>query len=307
MMRLSRVGFFTLGLGIAAMAVGVGVAACSSSSSGGGAALTSCSTNALEILFNPMYSASDGTHMFQIPAVVNGIEGSAITWSSSNSSLVTLAPDSDTGGILITTNGAGTVNIIASAGSLCGSSPLTITQNQPTDWTIGNARYNDGNAVHFGHGPGGMGGGDAGEMTTPDAGPACTNCHGPTATNGAFNDIAHTPEQTGGFSDSDLISIVISGEVPGWSLDGGMSPDAGYFDPSIISYRAWHSFHQWSDITADEQPGIVCYLRSLTPSAQNGSAANFGGHMFGDGGMGMHRDGGGGGMMMPPPGDAGGE
>ena len=36
------------------------------------------------------------------------------------------------------------------------------------------------------------------------------------------------------------------------------------------------SFHQWNDITAAEQPGIVCYLRSLAPASQTGRQ-NFGG------------------------------
>ena len=51
----------------------------------------------------------------------------------------------------------------------------------------------------------------------------------------------------------------------------------------------WHSFHQWSDITADQYPGMIAYLRSLQPETQTGtsSIANFGGggRRFGDGGM----------------------
>jgi hypothetical protein len=248
----------------------------SGSSSSGTVTPASCSTpDGLGIVFSPMYSAYEPTHTYQLPAVVNGVDPTTITWGSSDPTMVTLESDPATGGTMITMQKSGTVQIVATAGSLCGSATLTITAATPEDWATGNARYNDGTVLHFGRG-------DAG-TTVPDAGgPACTNCHGPTADGGAFNDIAHTPEQTGGFSDSDLTGIVVDGVVP----------DGGYFDPTIISYARWQKFHQWSDIQGTEQQGIVVYLRSLTPTPQNGSA-NFGGQH--DGGFphdGGHRDGG---------------
>ena len=71
----------------------------------------------------------------------------------------------------------------------------------------------------------------------------------------------------------------------------GTVPDGGYYDPSIIPYMFWQFFHKWSDLTPDQQTGIVVYLRSLKPKAQSGKF-NFGGMMPGGG---------------PPPGfDAGG-
>jgi hypothetical protein len=91
-----------------------------------------------------------------------------------------------------------------------------------------------------------------------------------------FQDVAHTPQQTGGFSDDDMLNIVLDGVVR----------DGGYFDPSIISYQNWQIFHQWKDITPDQQTGIVVYLRSIPPAAQMGivdfTAA--GGTPAGDGG-----------------------
>jgi hypothetical protein len=112
-------------------------------------------------------------------------------------------------------------------------------------------------------------------------GPACTNCHGLAAMSGPFRDIAHTPEQTGGFSDQDLIDIVVNGVVP----------DGGYFDNAILPYDRWQRIHKWDDITDDQKFGMVVYLRSLTPTSQTGTA-NFGGRMRRDGGMGG---------MGPPP------
>jgi hypothetical protein len=145
---------------------------------------------------------------------------------------------------------------------------------------------------------------DGGSFYERDGGTACNNCHGPTAMSGPYKDVSHTPEQTGGFSDTDLIGIITEGIIP----------DGGYFDPAVINpacdgsadctaaaFQTWHSFHRWADITSDEYAGIVTYLRSLTPVAQNGSP----GANFGRGGGGGRRDGGPPGMMRMGGGDAG--
>src|SRR5579872_5628278 len=103
------------------------------------------------------------------------------------------------------------------------------------------------------------------ELMADGGGPACTNCHGETATNGPFTDVSHTPEQTGGFSDDEILNIVLHGTFP----------EGGYFDPTIAPYAAWQNFHRWADIQPDQQRGIITYLRSLTPAPQKGQV-NFG-------------------------------
>ncbi len=267
-----------------------------------GGGTTACtSTSALQILFNPMYSAFDGAHSFQIPAIVNGASNTGLSWSASPASAVTIAPDPSSGGVLITMQQAPSspVTITANAGGQCGTATLDITSATAAQWQTGNARYNSGVPFYpqcvvknlpFPPPDGGC----------PDAGPACTNCHGPTAmAQFGFQDIAHTPEQTGGFSDQDMIGIFTQGVVPGCGTTGACK-DGGYFDPTIISipdggptaYEVWHSFHQWTDIQGPDQQAMVVYLRSLTPTPQTGSS-NFGGGRPGDGGFG------------PPPFDAG--
>ncbi len=239
-----------------------------------------CASPVIEIAFAPMFSAFDGVHTFQVPAIVDGIMGAAVVWSSSDPTMVDLQPDAKTGGVLITVQKAGAVDIIASAGNLCGSSKLTITAGTPEEWEAGNQRYNNGIVLQPGRPPGaggggpradGGGGGDGG----PSREVACTNCHGPTA-NGPFKTVAHTPQQAGGFSDSDLTSIVTKGVIP----------EGGYFDPTIVPYEQWQRFHRW-DMTPEAMRGMLLYLRSLTPAPQTGSS-NFGGR--GDGGV--RRDGG---------------
>jgi hypothetical protein len=221
--------------------------------------------------------------------------------------------------VLITVAGmgdtAGHVTVIAteSDGS-CGTSVLTITKNTVQDWMTGNSRYNngtvlmpyvpeggypmfdgnfpDGGFIFDGNFPDGFTydgpffSADATSIAEVDGGTACTNCHGPTATNGPFKTVSHTPEQTGGFSDTDLANIILNGQVP----------DGGYFDPTVLvpncdggptcsaqAMRIWHFFHRWSDITPDELPGVICYLRSLTPQSQTGMS-NFGGFFRRDAG-----------------------
>jgi hypothetical protein len=254
-------------------AVALGLLGASCSSSSGGASPGSgtpdatavptlldptCTNGGLTIAFNPMYSAFDGTHTFQVPAVVVG-SNQEVTWFG-DSSMVGMQADLERPNeVLITMLKPGITTIhVQSADGKCASAPLTISAALESDWEIGSKRYNDGISVHLAGPPmpgtgspleqGGMGG------------PACTNCHGETATKSAFTDVSHTPEQTGGFSDDDLLSIILRGTFP----------PGGAFDWSIVSYPVWQNFHRWTDITADQQKGIIVYLRSLTPVPQKG-------------------------------------
>lgn len=281
-----------------------------------------CANPTLKLAFSPMYSAfipGDTTHTFQVPAVTD--DGSAATWSISDPTQAQLVAQNFNGlpGVMITLQGAATnthgdLTVVATASDgTCGSALLHITSTTEDNWQIGDARYNNGVSLTLGP-PAGLDGGvppgrgqrpdgggmggfrptGGGSFFERDGGTACTNCHGPTATSGPYKDVSHTPEQTAGFSDDDLIQIITKGEIP----------DGGYFDPSVLvagcdggaqcTQRAqmqWHAFHQWADITPDQYPGMIAYLRSLQPESQTG-AANFGGggnRRRGDGGMPMRR------------------
>ncbi len=294
------------------------------SSGAPGGACAAANANALTIAFAPMYSAvipGSTAQTFAVPAIVSGVSSGSITWSAScgsapcgcatgsctASDAVELAADESTGGILITMNpsysgwgAAGSitaVTMMANAGGvLCGSSTLNVTVSTEANWQAGSARYNDMIALASMMGA---------PPPTPDGGfrYACTDCHTPKVPGvdagfSPFNDVAHTPEQTGGFSDSDLLDIVQEGVVPGYSDAGAAGANAGYFDPSILPYEAWHRIHHWN-LEGAEVAGIVTYLRSLTPAAQDGTS-NFGGYGGGpppDGGYHFHHhDGGFGGV-----------
>ena len=260
--------------------------ACSSDSSsnaapgttgGTPAANGSCAKSQLEILFPRMYSAfTGGPQKFQVPAVVNSIDPAALQWSAADASMVSLQPTED--GVMITVQKPGTTTIVASAGGLCGTALLTVTQATQDDWMVGSMRYNEGIVLR--PGMGGLGGrGDAGAAAREAA---CTNCHGDSATMGPFKTVAHTPQQTAGFSDAELIDIMTKGVIPA----------GGYFDDTIVSRQQWSNFHRW-DMTPEEAKGLVVFLRGLTPAPQKGMRGDFGGGFNRpDGGFGGRGDGG---------------
>ena len=209
----------------------------------------------LSLLFSPMYSAYDGVHDFKVPAIVQGVQGAK--WSARPADAVDLEPDSSTGGVMITTRKAGKVLIIARAGKLSGSADLFVTDAKPEDWELGEMRYN--NAIPFPMFDGGFpeagipdGGMPGSQYSLPDD-LQCSNCHGDGA---QALDVEHSPQQTGGYSDDDLATIVTM----------GMKPKGAKFHtpfPPALYAR----FHTW-DATPEELKGIIIYLRSLDPKSQ---------------------------------------
>ena len=63
-----------------------------------------CTSNSLQVLFSPMYTYWDGVHSFQIPVVAQGVAATSVSWTASDTDKVSLAPDPNTGGIMITVN-----------------------------------------------------------------------------------------------------------------------------------------------------------------------------------------------------------
>jgi hypothetical protein len=189
-----------------------------------------------------------------------------IQWAASDSTkvdlnstpgAVTLDPRSPAfPSAMVTTKDVGDVDIVASYhGQNCGKSTLHITSATEADWTKGDSRYNSGTIIAVGSQ------GAISRLQDQDGGAdaKCTNCHGSGATMGNFKTVEHTPEQTGGFSDSELTNIFTMAIIPPGS----------YFDPSVIAQSRWTQFHQWN-MTPDQAKGIVIYLRALAPAPQTG-------------------------------------
>ncbi len=305
------------------LALAAGLAACSSSTNSTTNGGPSCTdTTALTITFSPMYSGSDGVHLFQIPAVVSGVNTANVAWyvDPNVASLVPTNASQQTeglGDVIVTTIDAGTTTVIAEVVSsdgggtgVCGTSTLTVATYTPDDYDAGFTRYFQGVKIT-------ADGGCASYMALLNgqfSGAACSNCHEAT---GSLNygpltiaTVAHTPEQTGGFSDTDLTNIIKNGQMPDANFFTGLDATGNV---TGLTYAEWQQFHKWTFDSDAELNGVICYLRSLPPTPQLGSA-NFGrGGGRGDGGRtGGSRDGGfgggDGGMFhcgFGPPGDGG--
>ncbi len=250
-MKTWRLGLVLGTFGLASLAA---ITACS------GAADADSSASALgeelEIQWPEMYSAFDGEHTFKIPAKVDGVK--KVKWSAEDPDMVDLDPQSD-GSVLITVRKAGKTKIIAKAGGLRGEAPLEVTEAGKDDWKNGNDRYNNG--VTWKRGSGGGGGGDAGgggRRGPPDPTLACTNCHAA----GKTDPVQHTPMQTAGYTDEEIISIFTEGKKP----DG--------VEQRIMPIERWSKMHKWK-MEPEETKGLVVYLRSLEPKSQG--PVDFGG------------------------------
>lgn len=279
--------------------LGTGLYACSApDASSTSSESASTEGEALEIQFPKMYSAFDQDHEAKLPAIVSGV--SKVKWSASDPEMVDIETQAD-GSAMITVRKAGTVTILAKAGSLTGEAPLVITEAQDGEWEAGNQRYNNGVVLKRGGGrPDGgweAGGGNGGGSPDPARQQAsCTNCHGSGGGDDS-HDVQHTPMQTAGYTDAELITIFTKGRKP-----------AGV-EQRVMSADRWSKIHQWS---MDEfaVKGLVVYLRTLEPKSQG--TVDFGGHGPKGGGKGKGKgggkgDGSGSGTGTGSDGDAGGE
>jgi hypothetical protein len=245
--------------------LGAATYACSAPGGGTGSGEANSTEGELEIHFPKMYSAYDGTHEFKVPAVV--ISSKKVHWSVSDPEIADIDTLSD-GSAMITVRKAGNVTVIAKVGSVKGEAPLTIVESKDNEWEAGNQRYNNGTVLTRGKGKGkgegGGGGADGGGGMGgfKDKQLSCTNCHGG-AGGDETKDVEHTPMQTAGYSDAELVTIFTKGEKP-----------AGVPQRVMMKKDRWSKMHQWQ---MDEfaVKGLVVYLRSLEPKSQG--PVDFGG------------------------------
>lgn len=247
-----------------AMWISIALATCA------GTAVTACSSQSanslteedgIEIQFPKMYTAiTDGQRKFQVPAIVNGVK--SVKWSASPTGMVDLESGSDGQSVTIIPRKAGKVSIIAKSGSLKGTADLEIVQSTEEEWGYGNDRYNNGVTLKRPERP--DGGAEGGKPTRQpaDSSLACTNCHA----NGK-QDVEHTPMQTAGYTDDELVAIFTQGEKP----EGA--------EMRVMKNKAqWSAMHKWT-METEETRGIVVYLRALEPKSQGD--IDFGGHRQG--------------------------
>jgi len=178
------------------------------------------------------------------------------------------------GGRLLTTKGSGNTVVKVSGTTKAGvkvrgEATLKISKASADEWTKGDSRYNNGKMLDLGGlrpmmaAPGeGLCGVPIGAIDIPKDS-ACSNCHN---SQNAFS-IEHTPTQTAGYSDDDLIQIFTKAQKPvGGTFNSPILKPLAANNPAMAEclYKA---FHTW-DIDPETQRGVVFKLRSITPKKQ---------------------------------------
>ena len=303
--------------------------------SGGGG-----TSDGLTLKFSPMFSAYDGVHIFKVPVQVEGADPASVEWSASKEGMVDIEPTPDGVMLTTLAGGEVTIMAKAGdlgASSLLTITEVApeiydlgkerynngipafdvpnFDGGLPTfggDGGFSFPGFGDGGFAFpeggfgsfFGDGgfrrpDGGFGGfgGDGGLPSFIDNESACTSCHG---VGSDSIDVEHTPQQTGGYSDDDLVGIFTMGKKPEGAgfhalpdLDAytaeqrqaaqdtlaGFGIDLAQIANSLGITRVtdqssldrlearWSRDHQWQ-MTEDEKMGIVIYLRSLEPKSQ---------------------------------------
>jgi len=232
----------------------------------------------VSIIFSPMYSAFGGAQTYQLPATIDQaaldekaldqVIESTIKWKVDPKFASTEKYAALPGGVLLTTKSAGTTTVSVEAKTkgrltVAGTAQLQITKAEQADFDSGEARYNNNVAIDFGMlGAGAMGGG-GGPMSFLTAIPrdsSCANCHN--NDNGLV--VEHTPQQTAGYSDEELIQIFSMGAKP---MDATFNSPFLKMVPEQFVTRLYTALHTW-DIAPEVAKGVVFKLRSIPPRTQ---------------------------------------
>lgn len=251
-----------LAAALAFSTLGATIFACSGADPLGDAASASSGDEDLVVHFPKMYSAHDGEHEFKVPAAVEGVKN--VKWSVSDPEVADIERQAD-GTAMITIRKPGSTKVIAKAGGLQGSATLEVSAAEDGAWEAGNQRYNNGVILKRGEGRRDGGAGPSSDPSRKQA--SCVNCH---ATQG--QDVEHTPMQTAGYTDAELVAIFTEGTKP-----------EGVPQRVMMNKSAWQRIHRW-EMDEFAVKGIVVYLRSLEPKSQGETDfGGFGGRGRGDG------------------------
>jgi len=248
-------------------------------------AIAACSSDAdevagvlkgeIKVLFDPMYSAFDGVRTYQLPATIDQAQLDSdaidpvlldtIKWKVDPAFASVENYPALKGSVLLTTKKAGQTVVTVDAQTkhglkVQGSARLQITKADPTDWEKGEARYNNNMPLYFDPVPGQE---QLGPTMAYDA--SCANCHNENTTlTGIPFTVEHTPQQTAGYSDEELIEIFTMARKP-----KGSKFHSPFFEglPDKYKEETYAMLHRWV-IAPEVERGIVYKLRSITPKVQ---------------------------------------
>ena len=228
------------------------------------------------ISFSPMFSAFDGTHEYAVtPSVPSAAEGSqdsdpvmasTVKWQVDGAFVKQDEFPELTAAAKLTTKKAGKTVVKVTAKTLAGVSirgeaELTISEAKQDEWDAGEARYNNGMMITWmrpamsAAGEGTCGLPVSIELPTTSA---CGNCHNPMNT----ISVEHTPTQTAGYSNEDLVNIFSAGQKP-----AGGTFNSPFLRNAPMPDCIYGEFHTW-EMSDAEKKGIVWKLRSIAPRVQ---------------------------------------
>jgi hypothetical protein len=249
---------------------------------GGGGNSTEGFADGLKVRFSPMYSAFDGVHDYKVPATIDQaqidqmaidpIDVASINWIVDDKMVAKEPFPEVPGAVLLTTKASGSTTITATGVTKAGmkfkgTSTLMITKASADEWELGQKRYDNGVMINFMMlmpGTTAAGGTAApNPMAILDAIPreaSCANCHN----NTMGLTVEHSPLQTAGYSDDELIAIFTTGAKPmGATFNSPFLKQI----PAAFVMPIYKMLHTWT-ISAEVQRGVVFKLRSITPKVQ---------------------------------------
>jgi len=220
-----------------------------------------------------MYTAFDGVHAYSVtPDVPSAVDNSqdsdplvaqTLRWQFDPAFFTASAFPEIGGAIKLTTKKAGETEIrmygtTTSGVTMRDTAKVIIAQAEPNVWSMGDARYQEGVTASWGNfAPTQQGWGTCGlpyAIEIPRAA-ACVSCHD----NSDQLSAEYTPTQTAGYSDADLLNIVLTGSKP----PGGtfISPHLSAMPMPDCIFAEFHAF----EMTELEQRGLIARLRSVPP------------------------------------------
>lgn len=222
-----------------------------------------------------MYSAFDGVHEFSVTPNVpsarvdsldsDPVKDGTLRWRFDPAFFSASAFPELAGAVKLTTQKAGTTEIKVTAETVSGvtmrgTAKVIIAEADPDVWSVGDARYQGGLPAPWGNFPlAPAGEGSCGlpyRIDVPNAA-ACVSCHDDRDAVSA----EYTPTQTAGYSDEDLLSIMLAGLKPAGRPF--ISPHLTAMPMPDCIFGEFHTF----EMTATEQQGLISRLRSVPPRA----------------------------------------
>lgn len=225
------------------------------------------------ITFTPMFSAFDGVHEYAVtPSVPSAspsakeadpLLASSIQWEL-DGAFVKKSDFADLpAAIRLTTKKSGITTVGVRVKTLTGvavrsEAKFTISKAHASEWDAGEERYQDGEKMRSATTAESLGkcGLVSGIDLPKDA--ACSTCHNAMSS----VTIEHTPTQTAGYSDQDLIDVFTHGAKP-----AGFTYNSPFLRAAPMPDCLYKAFHTW-EMTDDEKNGIVWKLRSIAPKVQ---------------------------------------